>query len=421
MAYFMDTKAAAATAIVTTITSTKLDEKDQDIKNLVYIGGSCVSTASVLKLRTQPLPPGYRIIIIEPHSHFHYMFGFPRASVHDGFEQELFAPYNQMFKSPDVGLTIQAGAASITKTHVILDREVPGFGRKVPYAYLVYAAGARHPQPGNLNDYNSKSEGISALQSYQQRIKAAAKIVIVGAGAVGLELASEIKEAYPEKEVTLIHSRQRYMDGYKVGLHKKCYAVLKKYGVNQILGERVVVPEGGFVHDGQLRKIVTRSGMEIESDLQILCTGMTPNSEVLATLSPASVNPHNKLVKIKPTFQIADESYPNVFAGGDVTDCDDIKTGLSAFWHAEVIVQNLLKLVAGETDNTNLAVRKPVVPQIILYLGKAYAVTQLKFFGMVLTLKLGPFFTKRFLTENLGAARVWEWCGTPLTKDSAAS
>lgn len=39
-------------------------------------------------------------------------------------------------------------------------------------------------------------------------MKAANRIVLIGGGAVGVEMATDIAEDYPEKEVTLIHSRQ---------------------------------------------------------------------------------------------------------------------------------------------------------------------------------------------------------------------
>ncbi|KAI8825124.1 uncharacterized protein EV422DRAFT_246596 [Fimicolochytrium jonesii] len=308
------------------------------VKNVVFIGGSFVAISAVMKMRTAPLPPGYRIVVVEPHNHAHYMFGFPRAAVISGFERELFVPYDNLFATPETGVVVHAKAISITRTEVKLDRAVEGFGDSITFDYMVYCTGARHPSPGNLNDSHTKAEGIAVLKSYQMRIANAKKIVIAGAGAVGLELAAEIKEHYPEKTVTIVHSRDRYMMGYKMGIHSKSYGILKELGVHQILGDRLIIPDSG-VEDGVLCTLRTKLGKEIECDLLIPCTGMTPNSDVLATLSPAVINPANNLVRIKQTLQIDDDAYPNIFAGGDVVDSADIKTGLSAFWHADTIVQ----------------------------------------------------------------------------------
>lgn len=56
-----------------------------------------------------------------------------------------------------------------------------------------------------------------------------------------------------------------------------------------------------------------------------MCTGMTPQSDLLSNLSPESINPKNRLVKTKPSLQIVDDAFPNIFAAGDVADLEDVK------------------------------------------------------------------------------------------------
>lgn len=52
---------------------------------------------------------------------------------------------------------------------------------------------------------------------------------------------------------------------------------------------------------------------------------MTPQSDLLAKLSPSSINPTNRLVQTKPTLQIADDEFPNIYTAGDVADLEDVK------------------------------------------------------------------------------------------------
>lgn len=215
------------------------------------------------------MPSTHRVIIIEKHSHFHYMFAFPRACVIDGWENELFVPYTKLYDSPEKGQVIQALATNITKTHVEIDRPIEGFGTSIEYEYLIYATGARHPEPGNLNDHDTKTGAIQRLKEVQAKIQKATKILLIGGGAVGLELSVEIREHFPEKEVTLVHSRDRYMPSYKTTMHEKTVAILAEFGVREIRGDRVVVPEGGFKDDFKMIKVATRDGKEIESDLQV--------------------------------------------------------------------------------------------------------------------------------------------------------
>ncbi|KAF9101304.1 hypothetical protein BGX27_011537 [Mortierella sp. AM989] len=387
-------------------------------KNVVIIGGSCVAVSASLTAK-KILPSTHRIIIIEKHSHFHYMFAFPRAAVIPGWENELFVPYTKMFDSPEKGQVIQALATNITKTHVELDRSVEGFGTSIEYEYLIYGTGARHPEPGNLNDHDTKAAGIQKIKETQEKIQKATKILLIGGGAVGLELATEIREHFPEKEVTLVHSRDRYMPSYKYGMHVKSAEILEDFGVRQILSDRANIPEGGFVDDFKMIKVTTKGGKEIECDLQILCTGMTPQSDLLAKLSPSSINPTNRLVKTKPTLQIADDEFPNIYTAGDVADLEDVKTGGAAWGEADLCIRNICKMIADpKIQSKQLGTHTSMAPQIMLYFGVAKGVLQLKFFGP-LVVTSWSFLLKRFFSYNIGASRAWSWLGTPLSKETA--
>lgn len=212
---------------------------------------------------------GYRFILIDEKTHFNHVYAFPRASVISGFEKELFVPYDNFFLGDEtIGKVVQARATKIHPDHVELDREVPDFGTKIDYAYLVYAAGTKIPAPGRFT-VNTKAEGIEELKKYQDAIREAERPIIIGAGAVGLELAAEIKEYYPEKQVTLLHSRNRYLPRYKVSMDVMIYNILKKSGVKQILSDRVILPPGGFPLEVNPIEVHTKGGKTIHGDLAV--------------------------------------------------------------------------------------------------------------------------------------------------------
>jgi hypothetical protein len=87
-----------------------------------------------------------------------------------------------------------------------------------------------------------------------------------------IELAAEIKEHYPEKPVTLLHSRNRYLPRYKVSMDIMIYNILKKTGVKQVLGDRVILPPGGFPLEVNPIEIHTKGGKIIHGDLAVSST-----------------------------------------------------------------------------------------------------------------------------------------------------
>ncbi|KAG2188194.1 hypothetical protein INT44_000946 [Umbelopsis vinacea] len=376
-----------------------------DIKNIVIIGGSCAAIGSAVTWRDAPLP-SHRLIIIEQKSHFHHVYAFPRAAVKSGFEESLFVPYDNMFnKDNKVGQVIRAKAIAIHPNKVELDREVEGFGSFVPFSHLIYAAGTSIPAPGHFEAYD-KAKGIGYLQAYQNLIRQSQKPVIIGGGAVGLELAAEIKDNYPEKEVTLIHSRDQYLAPYKYSLHQMTYNLLKnKLGVRQIMRDRVNLPEGGFPLEVKPLAIQTKKGRTIEADLAITCIGMSPNSDLLSKLSEQTINPATKFVQVQPTLQIRDERYPHIYAVGDVIESTDIKTGHYAWLQSIAALQNIMRDIEGE-GGPDPYVSKDI-PLIKISLGDKKAVMQTNCLGPLIT--LGSWIVGNSVPENLYADYSWRW------------
>ncbi|KAI8877419.1 FAD/NAD(P)-binding domain-containing protein [Backusella circina FSU 941] len=387
-----------------------ITKNTSEIKNIVFIGGSSGSKGACVNWLADPIE-GYRFIVIEERTHFNHVFAFPRASVISGFERELFIPYDNLFKGDDnVGKVVNARATAIHKNHVELDREVPEFGTTIDYKYLVYTAGTKIPAPGRL-PITTKKEGIAMLKKYQELIKESERPIIIGAGAVGLELAGEIKEHYPEKEVTLIHSRSRYMPRYKVSMDVFTHNILKKRGVKQILGERVNLPEGGFPLEVKPIEVHTKKGRIIHGDLAITCIGMTPNSGLLQEFAPDCINKENGFVKVKPTMQIDDDNVTNIFAAGDVTDHSDVKTGHFAWMQGLACLTNIRKLIDGASQEELVPYKSRGVPVIKLYLGKDDAVLQTDQFGPLLV--LGTWLAGRNISPNLFATFSWNILNKP--------
>ncbi|WFD23199.1 hypothetical protein MEQU1_001887 [Malassezia equina] len=202
---------------------------------------------------------------------------------------------------------------------------------RIPYSHLIYALGSHMPEPLRRDSY-TKKEGVSWMQTRQQRIQESKEIIIVGGGALGVELATDIKSLAnrekQEKKVTLIHSRQQLLPNFDQQIHEVALKRLKELGVHVVLGHRLAMTEGcpmgstitpmdkGTISDAKptegitsvegsrRQRIRTNLGLELECDLLLLCTGQQPNSEIMAKFSPSSVSRHSRLVRVLPSLQV---------------------------------------------------------------------------------------------------------------------
>lgn len=189
----------------------------------------------------ESVPTGYRVTLIERNSHFHYLFNFPRYSVMTGGrERYAFVPFDGIAATAPNGAFryVQDTAVSIKDGKVYLES-----GKVIEYAYLVIATGSRGSVPAKLTS-TEIDDACKEMQGVQESIQAAQRIAVVGGGAVGIELAADIKSFYPRKDVTIVHSRERLLSRFRPRLHDYVYKNLKDMGINIILKERPQVTKG---------------------------------------------------------------------------------------------------------------------------------------------------------------------------------
>lgn len=165
---------------------------------------------------------------------------------------------------------------------------------------------------------SEKLEGVAWLQEHVEKVKRSNNIAVIGGGAVGVQMATDIKEIYPDKRVTLIHSRPHLMNRFDAKLHTIIEERAKELGIELVLGSRVKLPKDGFPTDGSAFDIDLIDGRKLEGfDFAIICTGQTPQSEIVKTLTPNLID-NGGFIKMKNTLQIDDNTHPHVFAVGDV-------------------------------------------------------------------------------------------------------
>jgi NAD(P)H-nitrite reductase large subunit len=221
-----------------------------ETKNVVVIGGSFAGFI-VTKRLAETLPTGYRVILVERNSHLNYLFAFPRFSVAKGNEEFAFIPYDGLAAGAPEGIFdhVRDTAVDIREDVVELER-----GRKLAYEFLVIATGTSSGLPSKVAATDSL-KAQEELKDMQRKIEEARRTAVIGGGAVGVEIASDVKDFYPEKEVVLFHSREQLLPSFGPRLHGHVATRMEELGVKVVLGERPVVHEDGKslrLRDGDL-------------------------------------------------------------------------------------------------------------------------------------------------------------------------
>jgi apoptosis-inducing factor 2 len=119
---------------------------------------------------------------------------------------------------------VQARVLSVQARYVKVDREWQG-SSQILFDYLVVATGMLLTQPVAM-EYD-KLSSVENLKKHQSDVKRSKSILIVGGGAVGVQMATDLKEYYPDKEVTVVQSRARVMPQFQEKLHN---LIKKRFG-----------------------------------------------------------------------------------------------------------------------------------------------------------------------------------------------
>lgn len=211
-------------------------------KNVVVVGGSFAGLPLLRRL-VETLPTGYRAVLVEPSSHFNFVFNFPRYSVIQGHEAKAFIPHDGLAAKAPTGIYKRVQDAVV---RIVAAPNGGGGGevylaassdKPLPYEYLVVATGASQPFPARARS-TDKAGGCAELKTLQEHITAAETVAIIGGGAVGVELAADVKSYCPSKKVVLVHSREKLLPRFGGRLHRHVLPALEKLGVEVVLGER---------------------------------------------------------------------------------------------------------------------------------------------------------------------------------------
>lgn len=197
-----------------------------------------------------------------------------------------------------------------------------------------YANSLTRAQSGNAIERRNQFE------SFADRLDQASKILIVGGGPIGIELAGEITQDVPGKKVTIVEANADILRGTSRKVASRALKTLEARGVTFHLGQKVMEPSFGTEPDGGVAR--TDKGLELEYDLIFWAVGSKPNTDYFPPdqLSPEGRIPVDQHLRVAGT--------DNVFALGDIAGLNEVKKAIYVIDHLKTVIKNIRSLLAGK-------------------------------------------------------------------------
>lgn len=330
------------------------------------------------------LDPHVEITLIEAREAFVHNAGAPRAMVEPELLDRIVIPYDRLLKR---GRVVRGRAVSIDSGGVAL-----ADGSKVEADTIVVATGSHYAAPFKPQG-DSTADFVRLVRKTTAQLADAERIVIVGAGAVGVELAGEIKAVHPAKSVILVSDQQQMFPMYRPQLHAALAKRLTAIGVELHLGKAA---------SGLTRIDAPNEGEITLADGTVLSGLIVPAIGARVAEGPAHNLPG---VKRRPNGQLEVDRWlrpsalPNVFAIGDLAATGDGMTIVTATRQAPWLAGTLRKLARGEALESLPGYKPWRVAPILLPIGpaKGAAVLPLGANGMV----VGDWLTSKIKGKEL--------------------
>jgi NADPH-dependent 2,4-dienoyl-CoA reductase/sulfur reductase-like enzyme/rhodanese-related sulfurtransferase len=326
-------------------------------KRVLIIGA--VALGPKVACRLKRLRPDFEVTMVDQGEYISYGgCGIPYYISGDLSDiKELMSTSFHMLRTPEFFENAKDVRVRTRTRALAVDRErrqvrvldaATGREETLPYDQLVLATGSRPrplPVPGVGLPGVMNVADLPAAMAVRDRIAKGevGRVVIIGAGAIGLEMAEAISDLWG-LETTLVEVTPQILPGVlEPGLARMVQKHLRDKEVTLHLEESVreIRPQAG---DSHALEVVTGRTV-LPADLVITAVGAVPNSD-LARQAGLLVSPGGGIV-VNRRLQTSD---PDIYAGGDCIDNHHLVTGKSVHFPSGSLANR-----QGRVIGTNLA------------------------------------------------------------------
>jgi NADH dehydrogenase FAD-containing subunit len=281
------------------------------------------------------------VVLVEPKDAFMHNIAALRALVDPSWLPSIFLPYGRLLTN---GRVVRDRAVAVEPHRV-----VTASGEEIAADYVVLATGSRYPFPAKTDLVDTHHAQEQVRQAHRA-LAQADRVLLVGAGPVGIELAGEIRHVWPEKSIVLLDVADEILGGpYKPELKAELRRQLIDARVELILGSPL--RQAPPTQPGELGTftVTTEAGTDVVADIWFRCYGVVPNSDYLGdALLPA--RRADGFIEVGPTLQVVGQT--TVFALGDISTADSKMAGYAGH-QAVIVTNNINALAQGRSELAN--------------------------------------------------------------------
>lgn len=275
------------------------------------------------------------VTVVSPIDYFEVPMAMPRLFVDPAFADAAIVPLSQFsdnitfVQGKLASFDGKSGTVETSKGAVTLTSDIS-----------VLATGSRYANSITRAQTGSTGDRIAEIKRHNATLQSAKRVLIVGGGPIGVELAGEISEDYPTISVTVIEASDSLLTGTSRKVAAHAQKVLEARGVSFIKGEKVTAPAYGEEPTGGTA--TTDKGRELPFDMIFWAVGSRPNTEFM---SIAFLNERGQ-IKVDEHLQV--KGMAGVYALGDVTDVKEVKKAIYVGNQVPVVAKNIAGRLAGQ-------------------------------------------------------------------------
>ncbi|KAM3424640.1 hypothetical protein BST61_g6628 [Cercospora zeina] len=320
------------------------------------------------------------IHIVDERDGYYHLIGSPLAFASEEAAKTFWRKYSDIpsLQHPNVRFT-QASVQRIDPDRMVatLKDLKNGEATEHSYDYVIAATGLRRPWP-TVPQSLTQDKYMQETSDHVKLVRNAGEgVVVVGGGAVGIEMAAELKVVYPSLNVTLVQSRIELLSAEPLpeDFKSTTLSLLRETGVDVILGRGRVTSTTPIPNDSgrPLYNLTLADGTTLKASHVI---NAVSHPQPTASYLPSSfLDPSTNLIKISPLLRFLPESHSHTahhLALGDIALWSGIKRcggALAMGYHAsQAVFEQILHERYGTTRK--LAEWPEVPPMIALVVGK---------------------------------------------------